>query len=93
MQKRMTSLLALCCGIILTACTAPTKESPRPDLVLPPPAQIMVCKRPVINEPPPDMPESFVALQMNEIYDAWGDCYTKVNTIRRYFETARTPPP
>lgn len=39
------------------------------------------------------MPESFVALQMNEIYDAWGDCYTKVNTIRRYFETARTPPP
>lgn len=93
MQKRMTGLPALCCVIILTACAAPTKEAPRPDLMLPPPAQIMVCKRPVINEPPPDMPESFVALQISEIYDAWGDCYGKINAIRTYFETGRTLPP
>ena len=92
MQKTMTDLLALFCGIILTACTAPMKETPRPDLVMPPPAQIMVCKRPVINAPPPDMPESYVAMQINNIYDAWGDCYAKINEIRHYFETATRAP-
>lgn len=66
------------------------KEEPRPNLVTPPPAQILICKRPVINEPPPDMPESYVATQINEIYDAWGDCYTKLGQTRQYFETVKS---
>ena len=85
----MTVLLALFCGIILSACAAPTKEDPRPNLVMPPPAQILNCKCPVIKEPPPEMQESDVALQINEIYDAWGDCFTKLAELRRYFETAK----
>lgn len=35
------------------------------------------------------MQESDVALQINEIYDAWGDCFTKLAELRRYFETAQ----
>jgi hypothetical protein len=88
MQKTMTVLLALFCGIIFTACTAAMKEEPRPKQVLPPPAQILVCKRPALDAPPADMPESYVALQINEIYDAWGDCYTKLSEIRQYFQNA-----
>lgn len=34
------------------------------------------------------MQESDVALQINEIYDAWGDCFTKLAELRQYFEAA-----
>lgn len=36
------------------------------------------------------MAESYVALQISKIYDAWGDCYTKITEIRHYFETGQT---
>lgn len=36
------------------------------------------------------MAESYVAAQINEIYDAWGDCYTKITEIRLYYQTGQT---